>query len=252
MEVVRQDCRAAAAAVALFLAFATLGVPPASGQEDIELRLTVRRTFGYRGGDEIQGRFELEAEGPAELIQVTFLIDGERMAQDPEPPFVHRFDTGGYSLGLHRLMATGRLASGRELRSAERSFEFVSAEASWAAVKRIVVPLLLAVLGLIGLGVVAPALLIRSREFHLGEYGPAGGAVCPKCRLPFSRSLWTPNLIRGKLERCPHCRKWSVVVRAGPKELDEAELRFRAAGQPGVEAGPDRVRRLIDESRFEP
>ncbi|MGH2619426.1 MAG: hypothetical protein ACRDHG_02490 [Anaerolineales bacterium] len=41
-----------------------------------------------------------------------------------------------------------------------------------------------------------------------------------------------------------------VLVPPG-RALDEAEARFRAAGQPKFEAGPDRITRLIDESRFE-
>ena len=247
---VKQWIRRQAAWVVLIGALLLL-IPSAFGQEDTELQLTVRRSFGYRGGDAIQGRFSLEVEGPAELVQVTFWIDGEPMAQDRLPPFEHSFHTSEYSLGIHRLTATGRLASGRELRSAERSFEFVTAEASWAAAGRIVAPLLLSVLGLVGLGAVAPALMIRKRGFRLGEYGSAGGAVCPRCQLPFSRSFWSPNLIRGKVERCPHCGKWSLVARAAGRDLDEAEVRFRAAGQPKFEAGPDRARRLINESRFE-
>ena len=236
--------------IALVITCAVL-VPPAFAQEDDELRLMVRRTFGYRGGDAIQGKFSLEVEGPAELVQVTFVIDRETMAEDQEPPFEYRFDTSEYSLGSHRLMATGRLANGRELRTVERSFEFVSAEASWAAAGRMVTPLLLSVLGLIALGVVVPAIVSRRRGFRLGIYGSAGGAICPSCQLPFSRSFFSPNLLRGKVERCPHCGKWSVVGRAPASALEEAEQRFRSAGESKFEAGPDRIRRLIDESRFE-
>jgi len=197
MEVARR-IRRLAGSLCLVITLVVL-VPPAYGQEDTELELTVRRAFGYRGGDAIQGSFSLEVEGPAELVEVTFLIDGETMAQDLEPPFEHSFRTSEYSLGFHRLMAIGRLAGGRELHSAERSFEFVSAEAGWAAAGRIVAPLLLGVLGLIALGAVVPALLTRRRGSHLGEYGSAG-----------------------------------------------------SAGQSKFEADPDRVSRLIDESRFEP
>ncbi|HLF37123.1 MAG TPA: hypothetical protein VI520_04220 [Anaerolineales bacterium] len=192
---VSQSIRRQAVWVVFIGAFLAL-LPSAFAQEDAELRLTVRRTFGYRGGDAIQGRFSLEVEGPAELVQVTFVIDGETMARDLEPPFEHSFHTSEYPLGTHRLLAIGNLASGRELSSAERSFEFVSAEASRDAAGRIVGPLLLSVLGLIALGVLAPALLIRKRGFRLREDNYAGG-------------------------------------------------------RPEFEAGPDRIRRLIEESRFE-
>jgi hypothetical protein len=147
MEVAQRIWRLAASVGVIFVTGAL--VAPAFGQEDSELRLTVRRTFGYRGGDQIQGRFALGVEGPDNLVQVTFLIDDEVMVEDQAPPFEYGFHTGEYTPGPHRLMAIGRLASGVDLRTAERSFEFVTAEASWAAAGRIVVPLLFGVLGLI-------------------------------------------------------------------------------------------------------
>jgi hypothetical protein len=160
MEVARRFWRLAALVGLIFVAGAL--VSPAFGQEDTELRLTVRRTFGYRGGDQIQGRFALGVEGPDDLVQVTFLMDGEVMAEDRDSPFEYGFHTGDYPLGPHRLMAIGRLASGADLLSAERNFEFVTAEASWAAAGRIVVPLLFGVLGLILAATVVPFLLSRN------------------------------------------------------------------------------------------
>ena len=107
-------------------------------------------------------------------------------------------------------MAIGRRTSGVDLLSAERSFEFVSADASLAAAGRIVVPLLFGVLGLILAATVVTVL--------------------------FSRK---PG-------------KRSVAARAAVRTLEEAEARFRNSGQPQIEPGQDRDRRLIDESRFEP
>jgi hypothetical protein len=208
MEVAQRICRLAASVCLILVTGAQ--VSPAFGQEETELRLTVRRTFGYRGGNEIQGRFALGVEGPDDLVQVTFLMDGEVMAEDRESPFEYGFHTGDYPLGPHRLMAIGRLASGEELLSAERSFEFVTAEASWAAAGRIVVPLLFSVLGLILFAAVVPVLFRRQRG------------------------------------------RRSMPTRAAARTLEEAEARFGNAGQPQIEAGLDRDRRLIDESRFEP
>ena len=208
MEVARRICRLVASACLILVTGAL--VSPAFGQEDTVLRLTVRRTFGYRAGDQIQGRFALGVEGPDDLEQVTFLMDGEVMAEDRESPFEYGFHTGDYPPGAHRLMAIGRRTSGEDLLSAERSFEFVTADASWAAAGRIVVPLLFGVLGLILAATVVTVL--------------------------FSRK---PG-------------KRSVAVRAKAQALEEAEGRFRRAGQPQVEAGQDHIRRLIDESRFEP
>ncbi len=208
MEVARRICRLAASVCLILLTGAL--VDPAFGQEDAELRLTVRRTLGYRAGDQIQGRFALGVEGPDDLVQVTFLMDGEVMEEDRDSPFEYGFHTGEYTLGPHRLMAIGRLANGEDLRSAERSFEFVTAEASWAATGRIVVPLLFGVLGLILAATLVPVLIS----------------------------------LRGG--------KKSAAARAAASYLEEAEGRFRVAGQPQVDGGQDQVRRLIDESRFEP
>jgi len=208
MEVARRICRLVALACLILVTGAL--VSPAFGQEDTELRLTVRRTFGYRGGDQIQGRFALGVEGPDDLEQVTFLMDGEVMAEDRESPFEYGFHTGDYPLGPHRLMAIGRRTSGEDLLSAERSFEFVTAEASWAAAGRIVVPLLFGVLGLILAAAVVTVLFSRKSG------------------------------------------KRSAAARAAARTLEEAEARFRNSGQPPIEAGQDRDRRLIDESRFEP
>ena len=97
MEVARRICRLVASACLILVTGAL--VSPAFGQEDTELGLTVRRTFGYRGGDQIQGRFALGVEGPDDLEQVTFLMDGEVMAEDRESPFEYGFHTGDYPLG---------------------------------------------------------------------------------------------------------------------------------------------------------
>ncbi|MEK6221558.1 MAG: hypothetical protein N2D54_04870 [Chloroflexota bacterium] len=40
----------------------------------------------------------------------------------------------------------------------------------------------------------------NAKSFHLGIYSAAGGAVCPRCQLPYSRHLLSPNLLVGKLE----------------------------------------------------
>ena len=42
-------------------------------------------------------------------------------------------------------------------------------------------------------------------SFVPGQDGVAGGAICPRCELPYSRKTFSPNLLIGRLERCPHC-----------------------------------------------
>jgi hypothetical protein len=51
------------APVLAMLALASAATP-AWGQEQEELSLAIRRDFGFRSGDRIQGRFTLEAVGP--------------------------------------------------------------------------------------------------------------------------------------------------------------------------------------------
>jgi hypothetical protein len=112
------------------------------------------------------------------------------------------------------------------------------------------------VVGLSIAGVLFP-LLLRKRggQFQIGEYGAAGGTVCRKCDLPFSRNVLSPNLVFGKLERCPHCGKWAILSRANTSELEAAEERLRADTRKGVmkseESEEDQLRRMVDESRFE-
>jgi hypothetical protein len=76
------------------------------------------------------------------------------------------------------------------------------------------------------LATVIPLFFFRKKRFQLKQYGFAGGAVCSRCRLPFSRSTFSPNLLVGKLERCPHCGKWGIARRATAMELEEAEKRY--------------------------
>ena len=105
-------------------------------QED-ELQLSLRRNFGYRAGSTIQGSFTASVRGASDLVQVTYVIDGETMAVVSEPPFDYSFSTSEYPLGRHELWVVGTTEAGRELRSAPRSFEFVSASDSWRAAGRL-------------------------------------------------------------------------------------------------------------------
>jgi hypothetical protein len=227
---------------------------PVSARAQDELRLTIRKDFGFRAGSRIQGRFTLGVDGPQDLVRVRFEIDGSLMAEANQAPFQHRFNTSEYGLGEHTLTATGLTSGGAELQSSSRRFEFVSANAAWEAAGSIAIPLAAGVLLLVVVVTLAPAMLGRKRAFKLGEYGSAGGAVCPRCELPYSRSFFSPNLLVGKLGRCPHCGKWAVVARAGREALDEAEARLRAEDQSQIRqprSERERLRRMVDESRYD-
>ena len=88
-----------------------------------------------------------------------------------------------------------------------------------------------------------------------GQYSLAGGAVCSRCDLPYSRKTFSPNLLVDKLERCPHCGKIAVVRRASAAALEVAEVRFAAGSQADAphpeKSQAESLGRHLDDSRFE-
>jgi hypothetical protein len=234
-----------------------LSVPPlASAQEEPPgLSLSLSRTFGYGGGTRIQGTFTMRIDAPDGLSRVDFLIDDQVVHQDDKAPFEYRFRTGSFAEGSHTLSAVGVTADGRTIPSNRYQREFISAEAAWRSTLSLIVPVLVIVGAFTLLGVLLPALLGRGSGHRPGEYGLAGGGVCPGCCRPFSRHFWSPNLVIGKLERCPHCGKWSLVPRSSPTELEAAEARLAAersaASGPPASDEEDRLRRAIEDSRYE-
>ncbi len=220
-----------------------------------ELTLNLRRNFGFSAGGQIQGAFTLTAIGPDDLARVDFLIDEKIVHTATQAPFAYSFSTGDYSLGAHTLSATGLTASGARLASAMRSLEFVRPEAGLQVAGRIALPLLGVVLVVTLLATFGPILLGRKhRPFQPGVYGAEGAAVCPRCGLPFPRHLFSMHLLTGKLERCPHCGKWSLVGRASARALAQAEARLQDENNRGRLAEPpeaDHLRQMIDDSRFE-
>lgn len=240
--------------VALILAGVLLAAAvPVAAQDPEPLPLSLSRDFGFASGGRIQGTFSLRVRGPEDLVRVEFVIDGRVVAVDEEPPFRYQFNTGSYALGTHTLAAVGTTADGRRLSSRVHSLEFVSAEEGFRVAGSIVLPLLAVIGALTLLGVLLPALLDRGPR-RAGEYGLGGAAVCRRCGLPFGRSLLAPNLLTGKLARCPHCRAWQIARRASRAELEEAEARLAmqaGLGATQVEDEAERLRRRIEDSRFE-
>jgi hypothetical protein len=218
------------------------------------VRLRLRRNFGYGGGSQIQGTFTMRASSEEPLSKVEFLIDGEVVFSDESPPFEYRFNTGDYAEGSHTMTAIGYTSAGSALPTNSYQREFLSSEDAWSAASGLVGPLILIVLGLTVVSTVVPVLLGRRRIHKPGVYGAAGGAICPRCTFPYSRNFLSPNLLAGKLESCPHCGKWAIVRRALPADLEAAEKRLAAEGEPEIastETEEERLRRLLDESRFE-
>ncbi len=233
-----------------------LGLPSAVAwaqtTESIDLR--VSKDFGFQAGNRLQGTISMWAEGAGDdIVEVTFRIDGQVVGVDREAPFRQQFHTGDYALGTHALSAVGLRSDGAEIATAERTVEFVTAEEGWRVGLQIGGPILALALIVSLLGTIGPVLLGRRHPFRLGEYGAAGGAVCPRCRLPYSRHALAPNLLMVKLGRCPHCGRWAFARAASRAELDAAEKRVRDDSQRGaleVTDEQERLRREIDDSRY--
>ena len=228
-----------------------LPVSALAQSEELDLRLT--RDFGYGAGGQIQGKFSLRVDGPADIVRVDFIIDGEMVHTITEAPFRYRFNTDDFPPGVHNMTAVGYLADGTEVKGPEFVRQFLSADDAKSSTMKIVVPLLVIVGVATLVGALAPVLMMRGKEFKPGSYGAAGGAVCPRCTFPYSRSVIAPNLLVGKLQRCPHCGKWAIVARASRQNLDEAEKRWYKEGTSSVETPSEgeKMRQLLDDSRYE-
>lgn len=226
-------------------------VVAAQSEEELDLRMT--RDWGYGAGGQIQGNFSLRVDGPADIEKVEFIIDGEVVQTATEAPFRYQFNTDEFSPGVHTLTAVGYKADGTPVYGTDYVRQFLSAEEARSSTMKIIVPLLI-VVGVISLvGILGPILMGRGKEFKPGQYGAAGGAVCPRCEFPYSRGVLAPNMLVGKLQRCPHCGKWAIVSRASQVELEAAEQRWAREGISSVEAPSEdeKLKQMIDDSRFD-
>jgi hypothetical protein len=231
----------------------------ALAQEGEPLSLSLRRDFGYSSGTgQIQGSFTARVTGPEDLARVIFLIDGDEMGEVTQPPFDLKFQTGNFPLGTHTLVAVGYTAGGEELRSNEQRREFVPAEEGWKTAGRIAIPIFAIVFLLMLFSVVFPMVTGRGKKSSvpLGEprsYGMIGGTICPKCGRPFGMHIWGFNLIGGKLDRCPHCGRWSMVRHVSAHDLKQAEaaelLQAETPAQPT--SSEQDLRKELDESRYQ-
>ena len=251
--------------VSLFLAlgWALVAALPVLAQA-AGLQLAVRKTFGFNNGSQIQGSFRLEASGPANLVSVTFTLDGETLGQVSAPPFTFDLNTDQSAPGWHTIGASGRTADGQTLAAADRRYEFLSPTAAQSATMKIVVPLLVVVGLALAAGMGLQLFFVlrggRSRSvLPLGarrEYGLLGGAICPKCQRPFPLHWWGLNALPGqKYDRCDHCGQWTLVRRAGPLQLAEAEaaeLKYAQPTAPQLELSPEeKLKRDLEASRFD-
>jgi hypothetical protein len=239
----------------LILVAIALSLPVSVSAQEETLEVNFTRDWGYGGfAGEIQGRFSLRVSGPDNLVEVRYMMDENLMATITEPPFNFQFETDAYSPGPHTLTVLGILSDGSQLAGPEYERVFLSSEEAREATLQLIGPMLVGISGITLLAVLVPLLLSRKSQYKFKQYGIAGGAVCKRCQLPFSRSIFAPNMGFGKLERCPHCGKWAIVRSATPQELVEAEKRY-TEGESQVElnknAQGEQLRKSLDDTRYE-
>jgi hypothetical protein len=227
-----------------------------------ELQIGLRRDFGYASGTgKIQGTFTISASGPTDLKGVIFYLDGQPMGEVQQAPFSLRFSTDAYDVGEHTFSAQGYTSRG-ECESNSITAVFVTAKEGWEAGLKILVPILGLVFGVMAIMIVATVFSSGLTGKHLKDlppgaerkYGLAGGAICPRCKRPFGRHLLSPNMVVGKLERCPYCGKVSVLAARSMTELRAAEAaELAAAGAaPTNGASPDeQLHKDLDDSRYQ-
>jgi len=242
-------------ALSIFLVILILIPPTRAMAQDSEpkMQLVLIRNFGYGGFGRIQGRFTLKIKDlPNDIEKVEYYVDEESVAAISESPFEYKFHTSEFIEGEHVLSAIIYQQDGSSLGANSITKVFLSSEQAWSDTQRLIVPLLLSTAGLTLLGLGIPVLMSRKKDFVIGKYGPAGGAVCPRCNYPFSRSVFAPNLLVGKLVHCPHCGKVSIQARAAVQQLQEAENRYKDL-DPDLKSQQKELdyNKLLDDSRFE-
>jgi hypothetical protein len=223
-------------------------------QDSEQLALRLVRTFGFQSGLQIQGSFSARISGPENLSTVELYLDGELIGEDDEAPFRVDFNTAEFASGEHILWAEGTTISGDTLRSGERRLIFLTTDEGFGSVSRYLLPIFFFIAAGILVSFLTTILSGRKNRFRLGEYGTAGGAVCRRCGLPFARHILAPNLLLGKLERCPHCGHWAISPRASIAQLKQAEGRYETDREAGSYKPPveeDDWKRRIEDSRFE-
>jgi hypothetical protein len=225
------------------------GIAGAYVQESTPLEIRLNRNLGFGLGGQIQGRFSIKVDGPEDLNLVEFYIDNQLIGEDSTPPFGLQFSTGDYENGVHQISAIGYTTGGRELASNRISRQF----ASILSVVLIVAAVIALVVGLR----LASHFLTREKSTRTGSgIGYLGGTVCSNCGRPFGIHWWSPRLGFNRLDRCPHCGKWSMVSRSSAEALSAAEKledEPTEAETPSAEEqsnDDELLRRQIDESRY--
>jgi hypothetical protein len=225
-----------------------------------EISFSMSRDFGYSSGSgKIQGLFSMKASSSVPLAEVDFHIDSTIILADKEEPYKVQFNTDDYPIGAHSLYVVGFTPTGKQIVSKEVKVYFVSAEESRKAALGIIVPVLGLVLVITIIAVLVPVISSRKKgKLPPGEtrkYGLAGGTICSRCNRPFALHLLAPNMLMGKLERCPHCGKWGISRSFSMDKLREAEkAELESSGTHNGNKGvsdEEQLRKEIDDSKFQ-
>jgi len=242
----------------LFILVSLLFSPAVQAQDETpQITIGLIRNMGYGGfGGEIQGSFTISASSDSELEKVVFYYNDTVLGEDSEAPYKLQFNTEVIEPGQVIFSAVGYFTDGSTARSNTLSRTVLSGDSVIGNMTGMIVPILVVIALIVGFSFALQ--FSRSKKgapFTPGKYGAAGGAVCPKCSLPFSRNFFSPNLVVGKLERCPHCGKISIRPRASVSALKEAEARYlessNIANGQTPEKEEDKMRKMIDDSRFD-
>lgn len=229
-----------------------LGVASLAAQNEEELTLRLRRDFGLGMGTQIQGDFTLIVTGPETVTSVTFLLDGESLGEVTQAPFQLPFNTDKYTPGLHTFSATATTSDGRSLATTPISRTFVTGGDASQAVLSGIVPLMV---GLVVVMILVAWLSAQATKTSGGgDYtGLFGGTLCPKCGRPFALHWWGMKLVVARLDRCPHCGKWSMVNRMPTDALKAADEAFEHASATAVPTlSPEqKLKEQLDDSRFQ-
>jgi hypothetical protein len=222
-------------------------------QAQRQISLSLSRDFGFSLGSRMQGNFSYHVSGPDNLVRVVFLMDGESIGEDTEPPFRWQIRTESYPLGIHTMNATGYTRDGQELESNVIQRQFVAGSDSTQVELWIIVLIIT-----LSLGVRLLTSWIANRGPRKSSQpaisGPFGGTLCPKCGRPFAMHIWGLNVVAGKFDRCPHCGKWSLVRRVHPDILAGAVEAFaddEKQDTPPPNDDPQSLSKRLDESRFD-
>lgn len=249
-----------ALAVLLALTAGAALARPAAAQSGSPYGLTLSRNFGFGSGSDIRGDMSLKITAADSAIQsVVFRIDGQAVAAVSAEPFTYRFNTNDYPSGVRSIDALITLQDGSQTATAARQYNFLSADAESAAMRKILIPLggILAVVILINVvsqGLMGKKRLGSAEPGAQRSYGFAGGSICRHCSRPTPRHMWGVNLLIGKLDRCENCGKWSMM-RAYPLDVlraaEAAEAIANRPHMPQEKSEEEKLRELLDKSKYE-